>query len=298
MSELERRYRRLLPLYPRDHRESTGEDMLGVLMAGAGDRTRPGWRETADLLWNAARLHLRRVLAADGGVDTRDVLAIVSLLGPLVVLAEAVPGLHELAWFLKTGGPGSIPWLYHAPDAPLWVLWFVVAVFAMMRWRVAAAVGAWLGTAGFVLLEIYASFQHLWTSLDAGWVLLGALTALGLTFSPGPARGLELVRPRGVVVMAASVAVIGLLAVLSFSGLSSGWPWLVLLAACAVNAAGNTRVGRRAALILAVPVIPVVLWHLAGEFAHEVNIVLYYGVPLSVVLAGGALPRRPWRRTT
>lgn len=298
MSELERRYRRLLALYPRDHRESTGEDMLGVLMAGAGDRTRPGWRETANLLWNAARLHLRRVFAADGGVDTRDVLAIVSLLGPLVILAEAVPGLHEVAWFLKTDGSLNIPWLYHAPDAPLWVLWLVVAVFAMRRWRVAAAIGAWLGTAGFVLLEIYVSYQHLWTSLDAGWVLLGALTALGLTFSPGPARGLALVRPRGVVVMAASVAVIGLLAVLTFSGLSDRWPWLVLLAACALIAAGNSRVGRRAALILAVPLIPVLLWNIVGGFAQEVNIVLYYGVPLLVVLAGGGLPRRPWRRTT
>ena len=35
-ARLERRYRRLLGLYPRSYREQHGEDMLGVLMADSG----------------------------------------------------------------------------------------------------------------------------------------------------------------------------------------------------------------------------------------------------------------------
>ncbi|MGW4400070.1 hypothetical protein ACWEHA_32680 [Amycolatopsis nivea] len=42
MSDLERRYRRLLALYPRAHRAAHGEEMLGVLLDGAGSRSTPG----------------------------------------------------------------------------------------------------------------------------------------------------------------------------------------------------------------------------------------------------------------
>jgi len=109
VSGVERRYRLLLALYPRDHRDHKGEEMLGVLLAAAGDRSRPGWREYADLLWGAARLHLRRVVAADGSVDPRDVLAIVSLLAPMALLAGATTGLHELAWWVRAGALGDYP---------------------------------------------------------------------------------------------------------------------------------------------------------------------------------------------
>ena len=57
---LERRYRRLLRLYPRSYREQHGEDMLGVLMDGAdGTKGRPGFMETLDLLHGALTVHAR-----------------------------------------------------------------------------------------------------------------------------------------------------------------------------------------------------------------------------------------------
>ena len=120
MSDLERRYRRLLACYPRDHRARHGEEMLAVLIAGAGDRSRPGWRESVNLLWAAVRLHLRRAVAADGGIDPREVLAVVSLLAPVVMLAGATTVLHEIGWWIKAGAlaemrlgwawPGSCCW--------------------------------------------------------------------------------------------------------------------------------------------------------------------------------------------
>jgi hypothetical protein len=36
-SRIEKRYRRLLALYPKDHRREHAEEMVGVLLAAAGD---------------------------------------------------------------------------------------------------------------------------------------------------------------------------------------------------------------------------------------------------------------------
>jgi hypothetical protein len=81
VTDLERHHRRLLALYPRDHRERHGEEMLDVLISrGRADRL-----DTVDLLWNAFRLHLRRMVAADGGIDPMDVLSTVARLGPICV---------------------------------------------------------------------------------------------------------------------------------------------------------------------------------------------------------------------
>lgn len=59
MSQLERRYRRLLAWYPHGYREVYQDEMLGVLLDAAGpERTRPTIRETADLLTGALRYRL------------------------------------------------------------------------------------------------------------------------------------------------------------------------------------------------------------------------------------------------
>ena len=59
-ADLERRYRRLLACYPRAFRREYEEEILAVLMAGAGDcqqRPRPG--EAADLIVRATWMRLR-----------------------------------------------------------------------------------------------------------------------------------------------------------------------------------------------------------------------------------------------
>jgi hypothetical protein len=74
---LERRYGRLLRLYPRSYREQYGEDLLGVLMAGASPgRSRPRLMETLDLLHGALSVHARywwemRVATARGSWTVR-----------------------------------------------------------------------------------------------------------------------------------------------------------------------------------------------------------------------------------
>lgn len=283
MNDLERRYRRLLACYPRDHRERHGEEMLAVLLAGAGDRKRPSRAEVVDLLCGAVRLHLRRAVAADGGIDHRDVLAIVSLLAPVALLAGATTALHELGWWIKAGAlsqllaPAGVPgplWLRQLPDAPVWGIWLVVAVGAVAGWRRVAVVAAWLGMAGFVLLLTAAPSQHWWLGPDAGWVLLGAVATGGLTWSPGPSRGRALAGRWAIPVMA--VAVLGAVAIgtLGYHLREAQLWWLAVLAAVLLLATTGP-------------------FFLIGPSAVAAPI--FYGLPVAVLLALGALPRRPAR---
>lgn len=311
----EQRYQRLLAWYPRDHRECNGEEMLGVLLAGADDR-RPGWRETADLVWGAVRLHLRRVFAVDGGIRPRDVLAIVSLLAPVMVLAGATYGLYHIG--VRTRGAWAAnSWSYVFPDSWVWGVWAVVAVLGFVGMRRSAAAGAWFGTAGFGLAMIGSHDDvwnpYVWIGPDGGWVLLGALSAIALTWSPGPVRGRELVGTRGFAVLAGVV-----LATLA-TGFVAGWTGLVsyhdpvvqvivqsaFVVGAVVAAGPRSRVGRRAAVLVLLPVIallPVALFivgllptmvlvYPVFSVALASTVLLFYGMPIMVaLLALGGLP--------
>src|SRR5205823_11869275 len=126
------------------------EEMLGVLMAGAAGRRRPGVIESADLLWGALRIHLRRAARAFPISTTAGSLTAVSALVPALLLAGVAPGLHEIAWWLRYGGL-SLNFLYTFPDAPCWVAWFVATVLGLLGWRRTAAVVACLAAAGLIV---------------------------------------------------------------------------------------------------------------------------------------------------
>ncbi|GAB1513378.1 hypothetical protein [Actinophytocola sp. KF-1] len=318
--DLAGRYRGLLGWYPRDHRERHGEEMLGVLLAGAGDRTRPSRGETADLLLGALRLHARRVVGADGGIDHRDVLAIVSLLGPVMMLAGAAAVVDKAATVVQLGMWAA--WIHDFTPAPVWATWFVVALLSLFRMRRTAAVGAWLGTAGFLVVPWIDDFYYIFyldtVIADVGWLLLGAVVAAALTWSPGPARGWELVSGRRVAVLAVAVVASVVLvmksldtwAVLRFPavmGMEGYWlervvPWFLASAVLAVGAyaaAGvRTREGRRAALVLCVPAMACTLMFLLPhDVGHKVALAVGAGVPLALLVVFAGLPRRRARLT-
>jgi hypothetical protein len=289
VSELEKRFRRLLGLYPREHRERHGEEMLGVLIADAGDRTTPGWRDTVDLLWGALRLRARRLLAAE-------VLAIVGLLGPIAVLAGAATSLRELAWWVRVG---SVPPFEQIPDAPVWFVWLGVAILALVGKRRAAAIGAWVATAGLiVVLQLpFAGWQ--WFTDKAGWVLLSAVTAVALSVSDGrTTRG----RP-AILTMAATVLVIVGLGVLGRGNEIIEYAALGVLFAGAVVAAGiSSATGWRAALVLSTPVVTALLARFVltvhhGPINDTVSTLIFFGTPLAFLIAIGGLVRLP-RRTS
>jgi hypothetical protein len=80
MNPLERRYRRLLALYPRSHRAVHEEEMLDVLLATAGPgQRRPTARETADLLRGALLIWLHQAGRAphDRWVDAFAIVSVV-----------------------------------------------------------------------------------------------------------------------------------------------------------------------------------------------------------------------------
>ena len=303
----ERHYRKLLAWYPHDHRERHGDEMLGVLLAGPG----PSRGETADLLRGALRLHLRRMVGMDGGIAHRDVLAIVSLLGPVVMLAGAATVLDRLAaggevWRLSTA-------ILEFPGAPVWAIWGVVAVLSLFRLRRAAAVGAWLGVLAFLGPAMLGYSMPAGNVVaTTGWMVLGALVAVALTWSPGPARGQELVGRRVVVLVAAvgtsvvlvmkSLGTYGVLfhpmdIVSAQHGPVRMTLWflaLAVLVAGAVVAAGvGTREGRRAGLVLSVPVVvSLLMLVLPSDADFLLAAAICTAVPLVVLLGSGSLPRR------
>src|SRR4029077_2423637 len=112
-SRMEKRYRRLLALYPKDHRREHAEEMGGVLLAADGDTQvrapRPvAWAlrfgqrtaDSADLIGGALRIRgrmalnrLRRTHWLSWTVrDQRwsDALAVVSVVAPLLLLVAVL----------------------------------------------------------------------------------------------------------------------------------------------------------------------------------------------------------------
>ena len=82
---LEGRYRRLLRMYPAEHRRKHQDEMLGVLMTGAhAGQHRPGPADTANLIWGALLIRLRPARPGSAWPLWRDALAVVSVLLPLM----------------------------------------------------------------------------------------------------------------------------------------------------------------------------------------------------------------------
>ena len=100
---LERGYRRLLACYPRAYRRDHADEILGVLMAGAGeDQRRPRLAESADLFWSALKMRLRGRAPTSENRPWADALALFSLAAPVFllpvdVLAVALPYRVRLA---------------------------------------------------------------------------------------------------------------------------------------------------------------------------------------------------------
>lgn len=234
---LEDRYRRLLRWYPAAHRAVHQEEMLGVLMAGAGPaQGRPRLAESADLLLGAARIRLRPGRALSDGPGWRDALAVYSIAAPLLLLASAL-----ISWLAAGLGPAHAG-LAGLPVSPAYTglggypvmpasagsgrllvttaTWVTIggqgrvaalALAGLRRWAAAAAAACalYLGTAAALPL-----LHHM--PLSAGisvgllyvpFSLLAPISeTAALLAAPGPRRGRQLIRRRGRAVLAAGSA--------------------------------------------------------------------------------------------
>jgi hypothetical protein len=150
MTRLERRYRRLIALYPADYRAEYEEEMVGVLLASSTPERRvPDLREALDLVWSAMWVRVRPGRGSSGdGLWTR-ALAVLGLVGSLLLLGRSLrPAADALGWYLRIGMPVEARLSTVASTRA--AVWAVIAVVVLFRWRLAAATLAW----GAVLAEV------------------------------------------------------------------------------------------------------------------------------------------------
>ncbi len=238
-TRMERRYRRLLTLYPKAHRREHAEEMIGVLFAAADYdarirapkpvawalRTGQHVADCADLVAGAARIRGRVVVnrvkqAARSGwmvPDRRwsDALAVVSVIAPLLLLVAALAEFH-LPQAVASSLAGHPQWRLTATlglgDLPLAAGAPAVAVLALLRLRRLAglsAIAAAIGQVAAAMQRPAAPFTGYSNPVVAFTVLLACTAAAALLISPGPDRGLALLTRGGAVLIGAGALVLG-----------------------------------------------------------------------------------------
>lgn len=203
MRVLEARYRRLLAWYPAAHRASYGDEMIGVLLAGASSgQRRPGVGDTLDLISSALRVRIRAALTGGSDPGWLDELAVASLLAaPLMIvllLGQTLGWMASLLWHSapQTGGLPASLW-------PLAVLLLPLALGLLGLRRTAAVTAVLLMT--WVLVQA-ALGQQLQEPRLAAYLVLFGVQVLALAASPGPRRGLQFLSAKAVVMSVPSLA--------------------------------------------------------------------------------------------
>jgi len=243
MSELEhrrhrreKRYRRLLVLYPKDHRREHVEEMVCVLLAAAADDTlarapKPvAWAvrfgqdtaDSADLIAGAARIRSR--LAANRIKRSRwysrtvrdpqwsDALAVVSVVAPLLLVVAALAefSIPQVAASFVTGHAHlRIDTFVSLSDLPLASGAPAVVVLAFLRLRQGAALAAVAVAIGLVGAEAGPALAGYASPAVAFSILLACTAAAALQLSPGPERGLALLTRRGAVWVGVGGVILG-----------------------------------------------------------------------------------------
>jgi hypothetical protein len=261
---LERRYRRILRLYPAAHRVAHEDEMLGVLLDAAkpGQR-RPGIHDTWDLLRGALAIRLRR-LPHTIRTDWSDALAIVSLFGIVLVALGigALAGGFLVLNVIEHGGRWNSAYL---PLAAVAAAWPAVLLLAIARRRRIAIVLAWI-------IALLGSVGLAGEGVMFEWAGLSVVAAAAITWSPGPARGVELLGRRRVLAYVAGVVALGAVFAYGASGQTPRWRpgWATQPLALVTFAVGailvvrstlrfNTAAARRASILLVLPVVAVVI---------------------------------------
>ncbi|MGP3916724.1 hypothetical protein [Nonomuraea sp. 10N515B] len=136
MTALERRYRRLLTWYPKDHRARHEEEMLAVLLAAsAPGQSRPSGRDAFDLVRGGLAIRLRRVAPPGSRRHWRAAVDLAALLAPLTLFGGGLSRAATLAGRLAFDQ--ALPVLVYALPSGL------VVLLAWLGRRWAAIACAW-----------------------------------------------------------------------------------------------------------------------------------------------------------
>ena len=264
ISALERRYRRLLAVYPPAHRRVHGQEMVGVLLASARPRQRwPRLADAADLIAGAVRIQVRALRGRPAGPAWADALALLSVIAPMLLLADGLATTDLLGVAIRSaaGSPENPFWLAYPWIWPITFGPAIVVLLALAGWRRSVAVTALLTTAGAAVPEVVASITYLASPGLALKTYLGLLAAAGAMLSPGPRRGMQILRWWG-------AAMTGAIA-LGLAELTKGPEFdipimqgrtpVLLIGASLVLAVAVcliSRTGRRVLVLLAIPGVP------------------------------------------
>ncbi|MGI8447702.1 MAG: hypothetical protein ACR2MP_11095 [Streptosporangiaceae bacterium] len=277
---LEQGYRRLLASYPGAFRRDHADEILGVLMASAGEgQRRPRLAEAADLLWSGLKMRLRGLAPAGESRPWTDALALLSLVAPLFlllvdVLVVALPyrlwPVARFRFFMRASGShpeiGGLR-LLGRPIFDVTVgLGVIVAILVLLglRWMalgvMAASVVYWVAARQTIPWVPY-PLQLLTTG---GYLLETA----ALIASPGPRRGRQLVNWRYAVVLLVGAAAIQLS---TFMYDATSRPLFLV-----VNPSSRVTVYLVSSVVLAVAaVILAVAWKLSRYFLLLLAVMCY-----------------------
>ena len=271
---LERRYRRLLALYPAEHRRVHGEDMIGVLLASASDRQRhPSVADTIDLIKGGLQTRLWRGTYEGGDIGWRDTLALASIAIPAVLAMSWVVGIVIWAVTARSRIPAAtvnvgdlIPLIVIPVVATLLT---VLPPLAVLRYRRTAIVAC------VIAAIFYATFVPF---LDRqSYSLAFLLEAIALLAGSGPRRGLRLLtRKDRIALCSAALALSVPRYLLAFPVIESPPSPPVIVISVAAATAGlafvltlPSPVGRRLFILLAIPVYPSILWLTGAPAGRE-----------------------------
>jgi hypothetical protein len=274
---LERRYRRLLGWFPPEHQRVYGDEMVGVLLASAPEnRGRPGAAETLDLIGAGLRTRLRRLRAPERDSGWSDALALFSVVAPFLMMTQLV-FLGDLVLVNRPHGAfipsGELAGASVLLVATLTALVALIAGPALARrgrpraTRAVAWVAAFIGlaavAAGFVIF-------HQPSGWPLGIALLVGMEVLAIAASPGPRRGWELLRPRGLIAIGVYLLVAVAAIILGTQGRGDGSLLILylgsLLMVPALALTVRWRLGVRLVLLLAIPGYPYLGFRFFGLF--------------------------------
>ena len=225
---LERRYRRILFLYPKQHRREHADEMVGVLLASVnadGNGIGKTWfghlTDVYDLITGAFRIRarnarnmVRRSWLRGIVRDQRwsDALAVVSVVAPVLLLVAMLAqfGIPQAAAGTVTGHPyWPLSGSFYTPDWPLTIGAPLVAALAFARLRRLAGFIA-LSTAASQLFLLPAQSIATFASPTLAFsVLLAGSAGAALLLSPGTARGFALLHWWGVVMIGVVALILG-----------------------------------------------------------------------------------------
>ncbi|MGV9386207.1 hypothetical protein ACWDRB_61120 [Nonomuraea sp. NPDC003707] len=241
MSDLERRYRRLLRWYPHGHRERHEEEMLNVLLAAARPgQSRPESRDVLDLVKGGAAIRVRWAFGPESMARWRDAMRVVAAVGPIVLLA------YQIQLGISSG------------EMLLMGILTVFLAWTNRRWPAAAVAWIWaiLFSAAMVAMSMLSATG---VSLDMRVALGGivgsfVLVAAALTGVAQPRRGLSLVgRGRILAWSGAALAMAVVTGQLGAALREAGVPPELLplgLSAVVCGVAAQSPVGRRSVVVL------------------------------------------------